>query len=77
MLARIDGRMYYNLGNWYRLLSLLPFFSSNRQHMETMMGVAEPLPDEVMAGIAPTTGLGLRGKDGFEAGAVRPSPVTR
>lgn len=57
MLARIDGRMYYNLGNWYRLLSLLPFFSSNRQHMETMMGVAEPLPEEVMAGIAPTTSL--------------------
>lgn len=54
MLARIDGRMYYNLGSWYRLLSLLPFFSSNRQHMETMMGVAEPLPDEVMAGIAPS-----------------------
>ncbi|MEM8701614.1 MAG: PEP/pyruvate-binding domain-containing protein, partial [Pseudomonadota bacterium] len=57
MLARIDGRMYYNLGNWYRLLSLLPFFSSNRQHMETMMGVAEPLPEDVMAGIAPTTSL--------------------
>ncbi len=58
MLARIDGRMYYNLGNWYRLLSLLPFFSSNREHMETMMGVAEPLPEEVMAGISPATGLG-------------------
>ncbi len=55
MLARIDGRMYYNLGNWYRLLSLLPFFSSNRQHMETMMGVAEPIPDEVLAGVQPTT----------------------
>jgi len=54
MLARIDGRMYYNLGNWYRLLSLLPFFSSNRQHMETMMGVSGPLPEEVMAGIAPS-----------------------
>ncbi|WP_198338374.1 PEP/pyruvate-binding domain-containing protein [Labrenzia sp. VG12] len=54
MLARIDGRLYYNLGNWYRLLSLLPFFSSNRQHMETMMGVSEPLPDEAMAGAEPT-----------------------
>jgi len=56
MLARIDGRLYYNLGNWYRLLSLLPFFSSNRQHMETMMGVSEPLPEEVMAGIEPSKG---------------------
>lgn len=62
MLARIDGRMYYNLGNWYRLLSLLPFFSSNREHMETMMGVSEPLPDEVMAGISPATGLASGGK---------------
>jgi pyruvate,water dikinase len=56
MLSRVDGRMYYNLGNWYRLLSLLPFFSRNRQHMETMMGVASPLPDEAMAGAAPTPG---------------------
>jgi rifampicin phosphotransferase len=57
MLTLIDGRMYYNLGNWYRLLSLLPFFSGNRAYMETMMGVAEPLPDEAMTGIAPSLGL--------------------
>lgn len=57
MLSRIDGRLYYNLGNWYRLLSLLPFFSSNRQHMETMMGVSEPLPDEAMAGAEPTRSI--------------------
>ncbi|MDR3374215.1 MAG: PEP/pyruvate-binding domain-containing protein [Ancalomicrobiaceae bacterium] len=57
MLTRLDGRIYYNLGNWYRLLSLLPFFSSNRRHMETMMGVAAPLPEEIMAGVAPTTGV--------------------
>jgi len=62
MLARIDGRMYYNLGNWYRLLSLLPFFSSNRQHMETMMGVSEPLPDDAMAGVQPTNSLVSGGK---------------
>jgi len=73
MLARIDGRMYYNLGNWYRLLSLLPFFSSNRQHMETMMGVSEPLPDEVMAGISPSTGFwsGLRMVGGLAFAALR------
>ncbi|MEO0385208.1 MAG: PEP/pyruvate-binding domain-containing protein [Pseudomonadota bacterium] len=53
MLARVDGRVYYNLGNWYRALALLPGFAINRSHMETMMGVSEPLPDEVTANIGP------------------------
>ena len=57
MLSGIDGRIYYNLGNWYRLLSLLPFFSSNRHHMEMMMGVSHSLPDEVMAGVLPTKSI--------------------
>jgi rifampicin phosphotransferase len=52
MLGRIDGRIYYNLVNWYRALALLPGFALNRAHMETMMGVGEPLP----AGIADTIG---------------------
>ncbi len=61
MLARIDGRVYYNLINWYRALALLPGFSINRAHMETMMGVGEPLPEEIAAGIGPppATGFGL------------------
>lgn len=53
MLARIDGRVYYNLGNWYRALALLPGFSLNRGFMETMMGVDEPLPEEVIARLSP------------------------
>ena len=28
MLGRIDGRVYYNLVNWYRALALLPGFPS-------------------------------------------------
>ena len=44
LLGRIDGRVYYNLVNWYRALALLPGFAINRAHMETMMGVGEPLP---------------------------------
>jgi pyruvate,water dikinase len=53
MLGRIDGRVYYNLVNWYRALALLPGFAVNRSHMETMMGVAEPLPGEITARIGP------------------------
>lgn len=53
MLARFDGRVYYNLGNWYRALALLPGFTLNRGFMETMMGVDEPLPAELTRAIAP------------------------
>ena len=53
MLARIDGRVYYNLNNWYRALALLPGFEKNSQHMETMMGVDEPLPDGIFNSFAP------------------------
>lgn len=59
MLGRIDGRVYYNLGNWYRLLALLPGFRLNRAHMETMMGVAEPLPAEIADALAPPPARGL------------------
>ncbi|MEX5727173.1 phosphohistidine swiveling domain-containing protein [Rhodovulum iodosum] len=53
MLSRLDGRVYYNLGNWYRALALLPGFSLNRGFMDTMMGVDEPLPEEMTARLAP------------------------
>lgn len=58
MLGRVDGRVYYNLVNWYRALALLPGFSLNRAYMETMMGVDEPLPDEVTHAIGPAPATG-------------------
>lgn len=60
MLGRIDGHIYYNLINWYRALSLLPGFANNRAHMEAMMGVGAPLPDDVSARLAPPPVRGLR-----------------
>jgi len=59
MLARRDGRVYYNLVNWYRALALLPGFSLNRSYMETMMGVSEPLPLEVVDSIGPPPATGF------------------
>lgn len=53
LLGRIDGRVYYNLLNWYRALALFPGFKSNRAFMEQMMGVAEALPPDLAASIAP------------------------
>jgi len=55
LLCRVHGRVYYNLGNWYRALSLLPGFAMNRDNMELMMGVGSPLPDELIATIEPAT----------------------
>ena len=59
-----NGRVYYNLGNWYRALALLPGYALNRRYMETMMGVGAPLPDAVLAGIggAPATGWAKLGE---------------
>lgn len=54
MIGLIRGRVYYNMGSWYRALALLPGFSLNRPFMEQMMGVREPVPDALS--IAPATG---------------------
>ena len=49
MLGFVRGRIYYNLLNWYRLLSLFPGFKTNRGFMEQMMGVKAGLPQEFLA----------------------------
>jgi len=54
MLGLIEGRIYYNLLSWYRILALLPGFALNRRFMEQMMGVKEALPPTVV--VAPAGG---------------------
>ncbi len=53
MLGSINGRVYYNLFNWYKLVGVLPGFKQNREFMETMMGVSEGLTDEIASRIRP------------------------
>lgn len=48
MIGLLRGRVFYNLGSWYRVLSLLPGYTVNRAFMEQMMGVKEPLPEGAM-----------------------------
>ncbi|MCU0565668.1 MAG: PEP-utilizing enzyme [Oculatellaceae cyanobacterium Prado106] len=55
MLGLVQGRIYYNLLNWYRVLALLPGFQMNRAFMEQMMGVREPLPEDVVATLTQAT----------------------
>jgi phosphohistidine swiveling domain-containing protein len=43
LLGLLHGRVYYNLNNWYRGLLLLPAFRRNKEDMERMMGVEEPV----------------------------------
>ena len=40
MLGIIRGNVYYNLVNWYRLLSAFPIGDTSK-FMETMMGVKQ------------------------------------
>jgi len=55
MLGHIHGHVYYNLNSWYHVLALLPGFSLNRGFMEQMMGVKEPMPDEIVEAIIEKT----------------------
>ncbi|MGH7338960.1 MAG: PEP/pyruvate-binding domain-containing protein, partial [Candidatus Rokuibacteriota bacterium] len=49
MLGLVRGRIYYNLVNWYRLVSLFPGAASSSSFMETMMGVKQSLGPELAA----------------------------
>ena len=67
MLGLIRGRVYYNLLNWYRMLALLPGFTVNRRFMEQMMGVREPLPDDIVKTLS-AAGFRERVRDGCQLG---------
>jgi rifampicin phosphotransferase len=43
LLGMLHGRVYYNLNAWYTGLLLLPAFRRNKEDMERMMGVEEPV----------------------------------
>jgi pyruvate,water dikinase len=42
MLGLLEGRVYYNLTSWYRVLALLPGFGLTAGFLEAMMGAARP-----------------------------------
>ncbi|HUN21627.1 MAG TPA: PEP/pyruvate-binding domain-containing protein [Anaerolineales bacterium] len=53
MLGLRQGRMYYNLLNWYRVLAILPGYQLNRHFMEQMMGVKQSLPEATARQVRP------------------------
>lgn len=55
MLGFIQGRVYYNLLNWYRLISLMPGYKYNKAFMEQMMGLqraGEFMPEQEKQSVA-------------------------
>ena len=42
-LGIIRGRVYYNINNWYKGLTVLPSFGQNKEDMEEMMGLKDPV----------------------------------
>ena len=43
LLGIIRGRIYYNINNWYKGLTVLPSFGQNKEDMEEMMGLKDPV----------------------------------
>lgn len=43
LLGLIRGRVFYNINNWYKGLTLLPGFGQNKSDMEKMMGLEDPV----------------------------------
>jgi pyruvate,water dikinase len=42
MIGHIEGRVYYNVTSWHRVLALLPGFGANQPLLERMMGASRP-----------------------------------
>ncbi|NLE79628.1 MAG: phosphoenolpyruvate synthase [Rhodococcus sp.] len=43
MVGLVSGRVYYNINNWYRVLRMAPFFDRNKDDVERMIGVENPV----------------------------------
>jgi phosphohistidine swiveling domain-containing protein len=43
LIGLVSGRVYYNINNWYRCLLPLPSFGRNKEDMEQMMGLEDPV----------------------------------
>lgn len=64
MIGLVQGHIYYNLLNWYRLIGLLPGYRSNRRFLEQMLGVDQELSTDEASQMQPP-GTGDRLRDGL------------
>lgn len=68
MIGLVNGRVYYNLLNWYRSLALLPGYQMNRNFMEQMMGVKEALPQHLTDDVQQQVSMQDKFKDAMRLG---------
>ncbi|WP_094701726.1 PEP/pyruvate-binding domain-containing protein [Brevibacillus laterosporus] len=68
MIGLVNGRVYYNLLNWYRCLALLPGYQMNRNFMEQMMGVKEALPQQLTDNVQQQVSMQDKLKDAMRLG---------
>ena len=62
LLGLLNGRVYYNMLNGYRILTLLPGYKLNRRFTEEMLGFRETLPPEIEAEME-AAAVGAKGRD--------------
>jgi pyruvate,water dikinase len=43
LIGMLDGRIYYNLLNWYEILSYLPGFKKNKESLDQMIGISQKI----------------------------------
>jgi pyruvate,water dikinase len=55
LLGYINGHVYYNLLNWYRLVRLAPFYGIGRRSLEVSLGVDESLAEGLAEALQPFT----------------------
>lgn len=56
MLGYHNGRVYYNLLNWYKVVRLAPFYDLNRKMLDLTIGAQESIADELAARLVPVEG---------------------
>jgi pyruvate,water dikinase len=62
LLGLLNGRVYYNMLNGYRILTLLPGYKLNRRFTEEMLGFRETLPEEIEVEME-AAAVGAKGRD--------------
>ena len=53
MLGQHNGRVYYNLLNWYRVVRLVPFYSINKKALELGIGTKSALDEPTAYSLRP------------------------
>ncbi|MBI4649244.1 MAG: hypothetical protein HY738_22270, partial [Bacteroidia bacterium] len=52
MVELFYGKMYYNMTNWYKMISFMPGYKRNKKNLETM--IASNIKEDIERGISPS-----------------------